>query len=179
MNIYVVRHGQTDYNVKRLFQGQTDVPLNRTGEKQAKEMAEKFKNVKVDNILVSPLLRARQTASYISNIKKIKPLIEEDLKERSFGKMEGQANREECNIEMLLDFEKNYEIYDVEPIQSFFKRVGECLKQIIKKYDGQDIVLVTHACVTQAIEYYFHGMPEDKNIEALALKNCEIRKYEI
>ena len=39
--------------------------------------------------------------------------------------------------------------------------------------------MVTHAGVTQAIEFYFNGMPADKNLEAYALKNCEVRKYEI
>ena len=179
MNIYVIRHGQTDYNVKRIFQGQTDIPLNETGKQQAQEMAEKFKNLKIDNILASPLSRAYQTANYISKVTGISVEIEEGLKERFFGQMEGQTNKDDCNIEMLLDYQKNYDLYDVEPVQSLFQRVGDSLSSIIEKYKGKNIVLVTHAGVTQAIDFYFNGMPENNEIERLTLKNCEIREYVI
>ena len=179
MNIYVIRHGQTDYNVKRIFQGQTDIPLNETGKQQAQEMAEKFKNLKINNILASPLSRAYQTANYISKVTGISVEIEEGLKERFFGQMEGQTNKDDCNIEMLLDYQKNYDLYDVEPVQSFFQRVGDSLSSIIEKYKGKNIVLVTHAGVTQAIDFYFNGMPENNEIERLTLKNCEIREYVI
>ena len=177
MSIYVVRHGQTDYNVKRLYQGRKDIPLNEIGKKQAMEMAEKFMDIKIDKIFVSPLTRAKQTAECISKITGVLPEIEDGLKERSFGEMEGKANNERCNIEMLLDYEKNYDIYNVEPIQEFFERVAVCLRKIIEENKEKNIVLVTHAGVTQAIEFYFKGMPANKDIESLALKNCEIRKY--
>ena len=65
MELYVVRHGQTDYNVKHLFQGHADIPLNQVGIKQAEETALKFKGIKINRILVSPLQRAIQTASFI------------------------------------------------------------------------------------------------------------------
>ncbi len=179
MNIYVIRHGQTDYNVRKLFQGQMDINLNEVGKKQAEETAQKFEGVKIDNIISSPLSRAYKTAQYISKVTKTPIEIEEGLKERSFGQMEGKENREDCNIEMMLDYERNYDLYEIEPIQEFFNRVGICLEKIISKYKNRDIVLVTHAGVTQAIEFYFNGMPADKNLEAYALKNCEVRKYEI
>ena len=179
MNIYVIRHGQTDYNVRKLFQGQMDINLNEVGKKQAEETAKKFEGVKIDNIISSPLSRAYKTAQYISKVTKTPIKIEEGLKERSFGQMEGKENREDCNIEMMLDNERNYDLYEIEPIQEFFNRVGICLEKIISKYKNKDIVLVTHAGVTQAIEFYFNGMPADKNLEAYALKNCEVRKYEI
>lgn len=177
MKIYVVRHGQTDYNINGLFQGRKDIPLNSVGIKQAEETAQKFKNIPVDIILVSPLTRAKETAKYISNVTGIKPVIEQDLIERNFGDMEGKPNREDCNIKMLLDYEKNYNICNVEPIQSLFKRVSDCLDKIIDKYMEKNVVLVTHGGVAQAIDIYFHGFPENKDLQSIALKNCEVREY--
>lgn len=177
MKIYVVRHGQTDYNINGLFQGRKDIPLNSVGIKQAKETAQKFKNISVDIILVSPLTRAKETAKYISNVTGVKPIIEQDLIERNFGDMEGKPNREDCNIKMLLDYEKNYNICNVEPIQSLFKRVSDCLDKIIDKYMGKNVVLVTHGGVAQAIDCYFNGFPENKDLQSIALKNCEVREY--
>lgn len=179
MEIYVVRHGQTDYNKKSLFQGQKDIPLNEIGISQAKDMAKKFKEINIDKIFVSPLSRAYETAKYISKTIGIEPQIEEGLIERSFGEMEGKPNSEECNIKMLLDYDKNYSIFNVEPIQDFFCRVGKTIEEIVKANNQKNIILVTHACVTEAIEFYFNGMPENKDIESMALKNCEIRKYVI
>ena len=177
MKIYVVRHGQTDYNINGLFQGRKDIPLNSVGIKQAEETAQKFKNISVDIILVSPLTRAKETAKYISNVTGVKPIIEQDLIERNFGDMEGKPNREYCNIKMLLDYEKNYNICNVEPIQSLFKRVSDCLDKIIDKYMGKNVVLVTHGGVAQAIDCYFNGFPENKDLQSIALKNCEVREY--
>ena len=91
--------------------------------------------------------------------------------------MEGHHNRDDCNLQMLLDYEQNYDIYNVEPIQKFIKRVSDCMDKIINKYKEKDIVLVTHAGVSIAIECYFKGIPKDKNLEALSLKNCEVREY--
>lgn len=177
MNIYVIRHGQTSYNLKKLYQGQTDIPLNKTGEQQAKKTAQKFRSLNIDNILVSPLTRTRQTARYISEVTGIIPEIEEELIERNFGDMEGKPNREDCNIQMLLDYNNNYSIYNIEPIQELFKRIYKCMDRIIEKYRNKEIVLVTHAGVAQAIECYFNGMPKDNDLEAVALKTGEIRKY--
>ena len=181
MEIYVVRHGQTDYNVKKVFQGHIDIPLNETGEKQAQETASKFRNIDADMILVSPLQRALQTAKPISKITEVPITIEDRIIERSFGNMEGHQNREDWNIKMMLDYEKNYDIENIEPIQSLFKRVYDFLDEITEKYKDKKVVLVTHGAVSQPIECYFNGMPEVvdfEHLEKLTLKNCEVRKYE-
>ena len=147
MKIYVVRHGQTDYNIKKVFQGHIDIPLNETGEKQAQETASKFRNIEVDMILVSPLQRTLQTAKPISQITGVPITIEERLIERSFGDMEGHQNREDWNIKMMLDYEKNYDIENIEPIQSLFKRVYDFLDEVTEKYKDKNLVLVTHGAV--------------------------------
>lgn len=177
MSIFVIRHGQTDYNIMKVYQGQTDIPLNSKGIEQAVEVAKKFENKKIYAILVSPLSRTKQTAQYISEVTGADLIIENGLIERNFGDMEGHHNRDDCNLQMLLDYEQNYDIYNVEPIQKFIKRVSDCMDKIINKYKEKDIVLVTHAGVSIAIECYFKGIPKDKNLEALSLKNCEVREY--
>ena len=79
MNVYVVRHGLTDYNIQKIYQGRVDVPLNEEGRKQAEETAQKFKGIKIDNILVSPLSRSRDTASYIAEVTGVKAEIVDGL----------------------------------------------------------------------------------------------------
>ena len=46
MKLYLIRHGETDWNVKGLLQGHTDIDLNKTGIKQAKELAKKLRRIK-------------------------------------------------------------------------------------------------------------------------------------
>lgn len=182
MELYVVRHGQTDYNVKHLFQGHADIPLNQVGIKQAEETAMKFKDIKINRILVSPLQRAIQTASFIEKVTKIEAIIEKRLIERSFGEMEGKHSRPDWNIQMMLDYSKNYNYENIEPIQEFFTRIYNFLDDIIQKYKHESIVLITHGAVSQPIECYFNGMPQVcdfEHLEPLTLKNCEIRKYEV
>lgn len=181
MEIYVVRHGETDYNVKKVFQGHIDIPLNENGKKQAKKTAEKFKNIDVDMILVSPLKRTIQTAEPISQITGVPLTIEKRLIERCFGDMEGHPNREDWNIKKMLDYEKNYDIENIEPIQSLFKRIYDFLDEITERYKDKKMVLVTHGAVSQPIECYFNGMPsivDFEHLEPLTLKNSEVRKYE-
>lgn len=64
--IYLVRHGQTDWNIEHRIQGQTDVPLNATGRAQAVELSEKLSNFNIQKIISSDLSRAKETAEIIN-----------------------------------------------------------------------------------------------------------------
>lgn len=68
IDIYFVRHGETDYNRQGLIQGRTNIPLNETGLKQAEETARYFRKrgITFDEVYSSPLIRARMTAAIIS-----------------------------------------------------------------------------------------------------------------
>ena len=63
--IYVIRHGETEWNAINKVLGRTDIPLNDRGIEQAEEMARSLKDIKIDVFLCSPLSRARQTADAI------------------------------------------------------------------------------------------------------------------
>ena len=62
MKIYLVRHGETSWNIGRKVQGQTDIPLNETGVRQAEKVREELKDEVFDVCYCSPLMRARRTA---------------------------------------------------------------------------------------------------------------------
>ena len=74
MKLYVMRHGQTDWNVAGKIQGSTDIELNETGIKQAEATKEKLLGENIDVIISSPLKRARKTAEIIASGRDI-PLI--------------------------------------------------------------------------------------------------------
>lgn len=64
--LYIVRHGQTDWNVRKIIQGHSDIPLNTEGQEQARVLAESLKNVHFDKIISSDLVRAKRTAEIVA-----------------------------------------------------------------------------------------------------------------
>ena len=66
-DFYIFRHGETDYNAQKRWQGQgIDIDLNKTGLKQAEDLAEKMQHLGLEIIYSSPLKRARQTAEFVA-----------------------------------------------------------------------------------------------------------------
>lgn len=89
MKIYLIRHGETDWNLEQRLQGATDIPLNENGLELVRETAKGLEDVPFDVIYTSPLKRARQTAEIIRGERNI-PLIEEPrIREICFGIYEG------------------------------------------------------------------------------------------
>ena len=89
MEIWYVRHGQTDWNVEGRIQGSTDIPLNQTGIEQAYQVKQLLDQESFDLVLASPLLRAYETAKIICLDKAVEIEGDERLKERNFGSYEG------------------------------------------------------------------------------------------
>ena len=89
MKLYVLRHGETDYNKEGIFQGQNNIDLNEEGIKQAQITAKSLENIFFDKVYVSPLKRAIETAKIVTNNELE---IDDRIKERSFGKLEGKKN---------------------------------------------------------------------------------------
>lgn len=179
MNLYVVRHGETEYNKKGIFQGHIDVPLNNKGKEQALEIAKTVDKIDIDIIISSPLKRALQTAEEIANRKKLNVIIDKQFIERSFGKMEGKKPTENLNIDVFTDFDLNYNENLIESIIDFQKRIYNGIENLKLQYTDKNILLVTHTGVIEMITAYFYGVPKDKKIYSLGIKNCGIRKFEL
>lgn len=171
--IYIVRHGQTDWNLEGRYQGRIDIELNEKGINQAKKIYEELKNIKFDKVFSSPLKRAYQTAQIICDEDIIK---DERLIERSNGELEGKL-KTECTID--IDFnDPNETRLGIENIISFRERISNFFDEITKKYKGKDILVVTHAGISIYARCYFEGEPEDGDYNKYKLKNCEVLKYE-
>lgn len=177
MKIYAIRHGETDWNIERRAQGQTDIELNQNGITQAIKAKEQVKNLKIDFIISSPLKRAAKTAEIISDGKyEIK--YDERLKERCFGDIEG-TKLEDVNFEEIYNTELNLSTYNIEPINDLMARINEFLQDIKEKYNGNTILLVAHGGVLRTLNACVNGIPESKTIASQGYKNCEIREFNI
>lgn len=179
MKIYYVRHGQTDWNLVRKMQGgETERSLNETGIKQANETKKELENTDYDIIICSPMYRAKQTAEIIRNYKNVPTVIDERIRERKLGELEGCDITEEIENQ-IWDYDQNYQIPNGENLHDFEKRVLEFLKEIKQKYDDKTILIVAHGGVAKVIKAYFNGMPEGRNLSDISMKNCEIIKIDM
>ena len=86
MLLYIVRHGETDWNKSHRVQGRTDIPLNDYGRRLAEETAEGMKDIQIDIGMTSPLLRAKETAQIILKGRDVPLYDEARLQEISFGR---------------------------------------------------------------------------------------------
>lgn len=165
MNIYVLRHGETDYNIEGKFQGQVDIKMNNNGEKQTDKIAIELRKIDFDVIFSSPLSRAIDTAKKINNEKII---IEKRIIERSFGNLEGKYG--------ISDYEKNIEKYNIETIEKLTQRVKNFLDEILEEYkDKKNILIVTHEGIAQVINSYFNK----EDLKKFRLGTGKFIKYEL
>lgn len=157
MKLFLVRHGQTDWNLTRHFQGQTDVPLNQTGIQQVQQVAKRISAEKIDLIYSSDLSRAVETAKII-RAAGVKPTLQIDprLREVNFGDWEGLTYNEikEKYPDSLASWERD--VYGSSPpngetLEDLAKRVQSFLDDLLQKYTDEIVLVVAHGGVLQVL----------------------------
>ena len=178
MKVYVIRHGQTDWNLAQKTQGKTDIELNQTGIEQAREAKEKVNKCNIDLIYSSPLKRARKTAEIVNEDKKCMIIYNKALEERGYGDFEGKTKEDIKEMveswEKIHDYDENSNERNIEPIKEVCARVWNFLDEIKNKEQGKNILIVTHAGVCRAINAYFKVKDENGKIASSKMENCEI-----
>lgn len=170
--IYIVRHGQTDYNLEGRYAGRIDVSLNNKGILQANIIKEELKDIKFDMVFSSTLKRAYETAKIITNNEII---TDNRIIERSNGLLEGKLK---LDIKENIDFnDPNENRYNIENITLFRKRIYDFFNEITK-YKDKNILVVTHAGVGIYARCYFEGEPINNDYSKYKIKNCEVIKYD-
>lgn len=176
MKLYVIRHGQTNCNKEKKYNCRYDEDINETGIKEAIEASDKVRDLDIDLIICSPLIRTKHTMELV-NINNIPVVYDDRLIERDGGKL---------TLTVIDDFyfKEYYNYYSTEYIEGLetlpelFKRVHSFLDEIKEKYKDKNILLVTHGSVVRVIQFYFQEMPSDGMLLNISgQKNCEIKEY--
>ena len=178
MNLYVVRHGQTNLNLEHRLQGRIGLPLNETGIQQAQELQKKLKDVKFDVAYSSPQERAIQTVSIVSGINKDEIILDERLQPCDMGEADNKVIDENLHFEFgLLPVRSEYR--GVENPDDFKTRIKSFLDEIINKYKGKNINIIVggHKCTTGCIEGIINGFPENGDFFAISTKNGQYKLY--
>ena len=183
MKLYVIRHGQTDWNVVGKCQGRTDIELNKTGIEQAQKAKEQIKDYNIDLIIYSPLKRTKKTANIINESTNCQIMSDERVIEREFGDIEGTTRKEwndivKNDIKIINNYNLNYNEHNIEPVKNLCKRVWNLLDEIQEIHKDKNVLIVTHGGTCRAINAYFNGIQEDGTVVSAEMDNCEIREYE-
>ena len=149
INIYIVRHGETEFNADNKLRGWTDVDLNDKGYVQANELAKAFKDIPVDYIYVSSLQRAVHTAEPIVEVTGVDAVETDSLKPIDFGDWNGALlSKIEPDMKALQETWKtnpDTEAPNGESFTAFQDRSLEFFEDVLKKTEpGKTVVLVAH-----------------------------------
>ena len=184
--IYIVRHGQTEWNLLGKTQGHGNSDLTPKGIEQAELLADSMTKYPIDYIYSSDLGRAYQTAEIIGNKLNIEVEKTEALREMNFGTWEGRIIKD-----IIEEDPELYKMWRNEPhlakipqgetLSQIKERTDAFIKEINEKYDGKHIVLVTHSLCARIMLLSFLDS-DVKNIYRInqantALNIIELRDY--
>ena len=165
------RHGQTIWNVERRFQGQTDIPLDDTGEAQAEYAARRLATLRPDAIFSSDLTRAAGTAAPLARLTGLAVTLDKDLRERSGGSWEGLTDREIA--ERYPAERASWNPPDGEPTTAVADRVAGALRRVADTVaDGGLAVVVSHGAALRLGMARILGLTEDVFGVLGPLSNC-------
>jgi len=172
---YIVRHGETEWNERKIVQGQSDIPLNEKGVIQSKELGKKLRDINFAAVFSSDLVRAKRTAEIIILEKELAVVTTKALRERLFGRFEGKHIRELKNTLgelMIISKEKQKELSlnDVENDEEIVARLIPFIREVAVAYPGKNILMVTHGGLLRAFLAHL-GLKIPQSLGVNPLKN--------
>jgi len=181
--LYIMRHGQTDWNARHKLQGKTDVPLNEAGRRMAEAAREACRDVHFDVCYCSPLLRARETAELVLQGRDVPIRTDDRLMEMGFGAYEGMENYLQLTDGPIRTFFLEPEKYvpdgGAESFEALFARTGAFLREVIdpELAQGRDVLIVGHGAMNSSIVCQIRGLPLASFWDA-GIENCRLMRLE-
>lgn len=170
--IYLIRHGETDWNLARRIQGSTDIPLNETGRIQARATGQLLSRRSWDAVVSSPLSRACETASIIASQVGLEgPTVLEAVVERNYGAAEGLSD-----TELDARFPGDTPVPGRETRAEVASRVLPALMRLAEAYPGQAVIVVSHGGVIRTV--LNEVGPEDSPHRTSTIPNGSIHSFQ-
>lgn len=163
-NIYLTRHGQTEWNLESRIQGWLNSPLTKEGIEQAKKLGHRIKNLPLHAIYSSTSQRAYATATYVRGDREIEIVQTEQLMEMHFGQWEGRQTSEieeqfpeEVNLIRENPAKYKAEISKGETYWDVQKRMVSFVNHTLEKHRGENVLLVSHGTAIRTLINYYLG----------------------
>jgi broad specificity phosphatase PhoE len=159
--ILLARHGESDWNRERRWQGHADRPLTKRGEEQARALAIRLADFRLDGVYASDLLRARATADAVARPRGLDVRVVADLREVDVGSWSG-LTREDARVRFPEDFSRWLEggqgWHDGESYEAMSERVLAALERIVAELPDGRVLVVAHGGPIRAIHAAALGM---------------------
>lgn len=170
--ILLVRHGETDWNSERRWQGQTDRPLNERGREQALRLADELASEPIDAVYSSDLIRAHETARIIAERLGLGVTAVPGLRERRFGSWEGMRDEEVAH-----HFPGVQSAPDAEEREEMASRVLESIGAIAQTHPGQTVLVVAHGGPIRAVLRHFTHPRGDEPVQNCAVLELDLEVH--
>lgn len=162
MKLILVRHGQTEQNKNKVWQGHSEGMLDQEGKEQAKRLAEKLEEENINMVYCSDLQRAKDTLKPFLEKKDLPVHYVKELRERNLGVLEGATTEqiEKYMLEKNMDFDNaNFETGEYQ--YEFQKRIFRIYNEVVDKHENDTVLFVTHGgTVAQFMLSLFNHPPE-------------------
>ncbi|MCH5138644.1 alpha-ribazole phosphatase [Clostridiaceae bacterium UIB06] len=161
MNLYFVRHGETEHNKNQCYYGSIDVDITGKGVLQAQKGSEKLKNINFNKVYVSELKRAEQTANILMEGRQVELIKDKRINEINFGAFEGKSHKEIKEFysdewKLWCDDWKGFTPPEGECYIQFYDRIKSFMDDILK-LDEDNVLIVTHGGVIRSVYCYLLG----------------------
>lgn len=175
LELYVARHGETDWNRERRLQGAVDIPLNATGVAQAQALAGKLAHLDFAHVYVSNLRRAQQTAAAFSP--GIPRTVLAELAERSLGEFEGKQlsgmDAKALEVYQSRKFAWDDDLGGGESLRAHRERVRRAVAVIQSRHASGAVLIVAHGATNAVMLSDFRGR-EPHDVADLQITNGSV-----
>lgn len=164
VELFIVRHGETEWNVQKRMQGRMDSPLTERGKENIYRLAKSLEPVTFDAVISSPSGRAHETACILMANRNIPIRTDERLMEINLGIWEGKTRDEMCmeHQTMYGHFRANPLEFKVEGGETFFdirKRAVDVKQWLLDEFEGKRVLIVSHTILIRSLLSEFAELP--------------------
>lgn len=182
LQVYLVRHGETEWNAARRIQGQYDSPLTEKGVFQAKQIAERVRNEGITHVISSDLGRTKRTAQIIADACGCEITTDPRLRELHMGVLETReldklSSKEEAWRKQMVDGTPEGRIPDGETMSELATRMHEALNSCLNLPAGSKPLLVSHGIALGCLVSTLLGLPAHAE-RRLRLRNCSLSRVD-